>query len=94
LVHLLESIGREMIVQARWPLDISGVFNGLLLPQSWALDIVNHPPQVRQRGWYFQPFLETLYKALEYLRTYEPPTDNKPSTSSKCLLAYLNLELE
>jgi hypothetical protein len=83
LIHLLESIGREMIVQARrWPSGVSGVFDGLLLPQSWVLDIVKHPPQAVQHGWSLQPFFDTLYRTLEYLRTYEPPTHNKPSTSS------------
>ncbi|KAG8744274.1 hypothetical protein FRC10_010437 [Ceratobasidium sp. 414] len=83
LVHLLESIGRELIVQTRrWTLGILGVFNGLVLPQSWALDIVQHPPQAKQQGWSFELFLDSLYKTLEYLRTYEPGTEGKPSTST------------
>ncbi|KAG8719695.1 hypothetical protein FRC08_002227 [Ceratobasidium sp. 394] len=83
LVHLLESIGRELIVQTRiWTLTMSGVFNGVILPQSWALDIVQHAPQVRQQGWSCDLFMDCLYKTLEYLRAYEPGTEGKPSTST------------
>ncbi|KAG9122802.1 hypothetical protein FRC07_000653, partial [Ceratobasidium sp. 392] len=86
LVYLLESIGRELIVQTRrWTCGISRVFDGLVLPQSWALDIVQHPPQAQQQGWSYEMFFETLYKTLEYLRTYEPGTDGKPSTSTSFL---------
>ncbi|KAG9101942.1 hypothetical protein FS749_001473 [Ceratobasidium sp. UAMH 11750] len=83
LVHLFESIARDVIVQARrWQSDIAGVFNGLLLPQSWALDIVKHPPQAYQQGWSLEVFLESLYKTLEYLRTYEPSAEGRPSAST------------
>lgn len=73
LVHLLESIGREFIVQARrWsPTGLLGVFDGLLLPQSWALDIVRRPPPSVQRELPLQVFINSLYKMLEYLRMYE-----------------------
>ncbi|QRW07577.1 P-loop nucleoside triphosphate hydrolase [Ceratobasidium sp. AG-Ba] len=83
LVHLLESIGREIIIQARRQFvnNITAIFDGLLLPQSWALDIVKHPPRTVQQDWLVQPFFEGLYKTLEYLRIYEPPTDHKPSIS-------------
>ncbi|KAG9081885.1 hypothetical protein FRC06_005350 [Ceratobasidium sp. 370] len=83
LVHLFESIARDMIVQARrWQSGVPGVFNGLLLPQSWALDIVKHPPQAHQQGWSLDIFLESLYKALEYMRTYEPSAEGRPSAST------------
>ncbi|KAF8594570.1 P-loop containing nucleoside triphosphate hydrolase protein [Ceratobasidium sp. AG-I] len=75
LVHLLESVGREMILQARkWAagnLGSLGIFDGLLLPQSWALDIVKHPPPLVQQPWQMHVFVNSLYKVLEYLRTYD-----------------------
>ncbi|KAG9124529.1 hypothetical protein FRC07_011290, partial [Ceratobasidium sp. 392] len=68
LVNLFETITRGVIVQSRWQTyGRRGVFNGLLLPQSWALDIVTHLPKVNQQGWALQDLLEALYKALEYM---------------------------
>ncbi|KAG8710822.1 hypothetical protein FRC09_020922 [Ceratobasidium sp. 395] len=82
LIHLFESIGREMVVQGRrWKSGIPGIYNGLLFPQSWALDIVQHPPQAYQQGWTIEVFLESLYKTLEYMRVYQPGTDGRPSNS-------------
>ncbi|KAG8767769.1 hypothetical protein FRC12_006059 [Ceratobasidium sp. 428] len=75
LIHLFESIGRDAIIQARsWKSGIIGIFNGLLLPQSWALDMVDHPPPAPQSGWSIGPFFESLYKTLEYMQTYNPNT--------------------
>ncbi|KAG8770099.1 hypothetical protein FRC12_004522 [Ceratobasidium sp. 428] len=75
LVHLFESIGRDVVLHARrWKHGIPGIFNGLLLPQSWALDIVNHPPQAVQRGWSIDVFFQSLYKTLEYMQTYDSNT--------------------
>ncbi|KAG9124527.1 hypothetical protein FRC07_011288 [Ceratobasidium sp. 392] len=71
LVHLFESIGRRIIVQARMrKYDIPGIFNGLLLPRSWALDIFHEPAQPCQREP-LDMFLDSLYKTLEYMRIYE-----------------------
>ncbi|KDN37508.1 hypothetical protein RSAG8_10107, partial [Rhizoctonia solani AG-8 WAC10335] len=76
LVHLLEFIGREIIVHQRTRLrGISGVFDDLVVPQSWALDLVKRAPMVTQRGVELKElmdYLGTLYRALEILREYHP----------------------
>ncbi|KAG8767767.1 hypothetical protein FRC12_006057 [Ceratobasidium sp. 428] len=83
LVNLFESIAREVIFQERRSrLGRSAVFDGLLLPQSWALDIVRHSPQVDQQGWSPSHFLNALCQALKDMHSYEPGTRGKPGTSS------------
>ncbi|KAG8770098.1 hypothetical protein FRC12_004521 [Ceratobasidium sp. 428] len=80
LVNLFESIAREVIFQGRRRrLGRLAAFNGLLLPQSWALDIVRHFPQVDQQGWSTVGFLDALCRALEYIHSYEPGIGGKPS---------------
>ncbi|QRV93432.1 UvrD-like helicase carboxy-terminal domain protein [Ceratobasidium sp. AG-Ba] len=83
LVHLLEAVGREMIVQVRrWNSGVPGIFDGLFLPQSWALDIVKHPLRSPQTDCELKVFFDVLYKSLEYMRTYEPGGDGRPSNST------------
>ncbi|KAB5592704.1 TPR and ankyrin repeat-containing protein 1 [Ceratobasidium theobromae] len=73
LVHLLEFIGREVIVHfRRWAKGIEGVFDGLLLPQSWALDLVRRPPLMPQRGFVMHDYMNTLYGTLKHLRAHDP----------------------
>lgn len=83
LIHLLESIGREIIMQARaweiggdaiirqpqqWVSARAQALDGLFLPRSWALDIVQRPPTKVQLGWETKAFVETLYQLLVSLR--------------------------
>lgn len=86
-VHLLESIGREVIMQARawsiggnavthqpeaWTLAKAKALDGLFLPRSWALDIVQRPPQKVQLEWSTQSFYDVLYQLLVSLRFDHP----------------------
>lgn len=78
LIHILEFIGREVIVQfRRWSRGPEGVFDGLLVPQSWALDLVKRAPLLPQRGFVMHDYMNTLYKTLEQLRAYEPNVSRK-----------------
>ncbi|KAG8731126.1 hypothetical protein FRC11_005047, partial [Ceratobasidium sp. 423] len=72
LVNILEFIGREIIVQ--WRLDRrgdDGVFDQLLVPRSWAFEMVKRPPLPPQQGIPRQDFMDTLYQTLELLYQYE-----------------------
>ncbi|CAE6446845.1 unnamed protein product [Rhizoctonia solani] len=73
LVNMFEFIGREMIVQWRmYQRGCEGVFDQLMVPRSWAIDLLSRPPLPRQQGISSQGFFAALYKALEILRCYEP----------------------
>ncbi|KAG8710824.1 hypothetical protein FRC09_020924 [Ceratobasidium sp. 395] len=78
LINLFESIGKVIIIQSRWKrYGGHGLLGELLLPQSWVLDIVNHGPQAVQGGWNLDVFFESLYKTMEYMRTYELDTPSE-----------------
>ncbi|KAG8704753.1 hypothetical protein FRC11_009611, partial [Ceratobasidium sp. 423] len=74
LTHLLEFIGREIIVQYRVRVGgAAGVFDGLMAPRSWVLDLVKRAPLISQKGFgstELTEYLSTLYKMLENLREY------------------------
>ncbi|KAF8594569.1 hypothetical protein BDV93DRAFT_549191 [Ceratobasidium sp. AG-I] len=87
LVQLLESIGREVIMQARtWYFGGPAIRNqpeklisarsraldGVLLPRSWALDIVQRPLAMVQVGWETQAYIDVLLQLLVALR-YDNP---------------------
>ncbi|QRW07579.1 P-loop nucleoside triphosphate hydrolase [Ceratobasidium sp. AG-Ba] len=78
LVNVLESIGRELIVQLRMRSMGASVFNGLLFPQSWALDLVSRHPRPRQDTSQMWSFFNILYRSLDYIRIYEYGTGNTP----------------
>ncbi|KAH7337927.1 hypothetical protein B0J17DRAFT_706405 [Rhizoctonia solani] len=90
LVHLLEFLGREIIVQHRTcNRGKYGVFDGLVVPQSWALDIAKRPPLIVQTGFGFpelMEYLSTLYKTLENLREYGLKASCLYSFSGKAVL--------
>ncbi|KDN37507.1 hypothetical protein RSAG8_10106, partial [Rhizoctonia solani AG-8 WAC10335] len=72
LVYLLEFIGREIIVQCRrWFKGKDGIFDGLLVPRSWALDLLKRAPLATQKGVVMLEYLGTLYRTLEILRGYK-----------------------
>ncbi|CAE6474691.1 unnamed protein product [Rhizoctonia solani] len=88
LVHLLESIGRDIIMHGRahslYQIDMSApnrsqawadmrekALDGLLVPRSWALDIIQKPAKKVQNGWEVLPFLEVLYEVLRRLKFEE-----------------------
>ncbi|KDN37502.1 hypothetical protein RSAG8_10101, partial [Rhizoctonia solani AG-8 WAC10335] len=90
LIHLLESIGRDIIIHGRalalYPTDISGpdrsqvwadmrdkALDGLVVPRSWALDIVQKRAKQAQMGWEVLPFLDVLYEVLRRLKFEEDP---------------------
>ncbi|QRV93436.1 TPR and ankyrin repeat-containing protein 1 [Ceratobasidium sp. AG-Ba] len=77
LTNLIESIGRELIVQSRISNPDVTVFNDLVFPQSWVLDIVSRIPRPRQDIPQMQLFLDVLYKALENISVHEPGSGNK-----------------
>ncbi|CAE6535633.1 unnamed protein product [Rhizoctonia solani] len=85
LIHLLESIGRDIIIHGRahslYPIDAAApnrsqawadmrekALDGLLIPRSWALDIVQKPAKQVQNGWEVLPFLDVLYDVLRLLK--------------------------
>ncbi|CAE6476647.1 unnamed protein product, partial [Rhizoctonia solani] len=71
LVHLLEFVGREVIVQNRlWSRGTYGVFDDLLVPQSWALELVKRAPLHIQNGTGMMEFLGILYKTMQNLREH------------------------
>ncbi|KDN38026.1 hypothetical protein RSAG8_09799, partial [Rhizoctonia solani AG-8 WAC10335] len=75
LVNIVELIGRETIVQ--WRIYQRGknselVFDQLLVPWSWAFDMVKRPPLPQQNGIVLRDFMVALSKALELLHDYEP----------------------
>ncbi|CAE6484842.1 unnamed protein product, partial [Rhizoctonia solani] len=71
LVYLLEFIGREMMVQyRRWFKGKDAIFDGLLVPRSWALDLLKRAPLISQKGIGLMDYLGILYKTLEILREY------------------------
>ncbi|KAH7337929.1 hypothetical protein B0J17DRAFT_405385 [Rhizoctonia solani] len=90
LVHLLEFMGREIIVQHRTcNRGKYGVFDGLVVPQSWALDIAKRPPLIVQTGFglpELMEYLSTLYKTLENLREYGLKASCLYSFSGKAVL--------
>ncbi|QRV93433.1 UvrD-like helicase carboxy-terminal domain protein [Ceratobasidium sp. AG-Ba] len=91
LVHLLESIGRNIIIHARrWRSGLLEVFNGLLLPRSWVLDTVTHLPENFQYGWSLDAFFETLYKIIERLRLHGSAPADDPLSSLYCFHGSLN----
>ncbi|KAL5633867.1 hypothetical protein ACGC1H_005902 [Rhizoctonia solani] len=72
LVNLLEFVGREIIVQ--WRMYQSGdddVFDKLMVPRSWAYDLVKHAPLPIQQGISLGDYLAILYKVLELLRSHD-----------------------
>ncbi|CAE6459263.1 unnamed protein product, partial [Rhizoctonia solani] len=72
LVNLLEFIGREIIVHWRlYQRGGDGVFHEILLPRSWAYDLVKRTPLPMQRGISLRDYFAILYKMLELLRSYE-----------------------
>ncbi|QRW20980.1 GNAT family acetyltransferase [Rhizoctonia solani] len=72
LVNILEFIGREIIVHWRFfQKGHDGVFDQLLLPRSWAFDLVRRPPLPLQKGIALHDYLNTLYKTLELLHSHE-----------------------
>ncbi|GAB1522834.1 hypothetical protein RhiTH_005958 [Rhizoctonia solani] len=72
LVNILEFIGREIIVHWRFfQKGHDGVFDQLLLPRSWAFDLVRRPPLPLQQGIALHDYLNTLYKTLELLHSHE-----------------------
>ncbi|CAE6419472.1 unnamed protein product, partial [Rhizoctonia solani] len=88
LVHLLESIGRDIIMHGRahslYQIDMSApnrsqawadmrekALDGLLVPRSWALDIIQKPAKKVQNGWEVLPFLDVLYEVLRRLKFEE-----------------------
>ncbi|KAG8760240.1 hypothetical protein FRC11_000711 [Ceratobasidium sp. 423] len=87
LVYLLEFIGREMIVQyRRWFKGKDGIFDGLLFPRSWALDLLKRAPLTTQKGIGLMEYLGTLYKTLEMIRGYSPDFSPLYSFSGKATL--------
>ncbi|CAE6379695.1 unnamed protein product, partial [Rhizoctonia solani] len=85
LIHLLESIGRDIIMHGRahslYQMDMSApnrsqawadmrekALDGLLVPRSWALDIIQKPAKQVQNGWEVLPFLDALYDVLRLLK--------------------------
>ncbi|KAH7337987.1 hypothetical protein B0J17DRAFT_706450 [Rhizoctonia solani] len=73
LVNLVEFIGREII--ANWKLyqkGVDGVFHELILPRSWAFDLVKCAPLPMQQGIPLRDYMTILYKILELLRGYAP----------------------
>ncbi|KAL5633836.1 hypothetical protein ACGC1H_005876 [Rhizoctonia solani] len=71
LIYLLEFLGREIIVQCRrWFKGKDGIFDGLLVPRSWALDLLKRAPLILQKGIVMLEYLGTLYRTLEILRGY------------------------
>lgn len=75
LVHFLEFIGREIIVQCRWwSLGPEGVFDGLLVPRSWALDLAKRALPPPQMGFAIDAYMDSLYKMLELLRAHQGNT--------------------
>ena len=87
LVQLLESIGREIIMQARtWSFGGPAIIHqseklisasaraldGMFLPRSWALDIVQRPLAKVQVGWGTQSFIDILLQLLAALRHDNP----------------------
>ncbi|KAH7337934.1 hypothetical protein B0J17DRAFT_405653 [Rhizoctonia solani] len=84
LIHLLESIGRDIIMQARaflfahppgshqtqegWASARTKALDGLLVPRSWAVEIIRRPPKRPQAGWDILPYLNTLYEVLRLLK--------------------------
>ncbi|CAE6534820.1 unnamed protein product [Rhizoctonia solani] len=88
LIHLLESIGRDIIIHGRalslYPTNTSHAtpsqnwvdmrekaLDGLLVPRSWALDIIQKPAKQAQTGWDVLPFLDVLYEVLRLLKFEE-----------------------
>ncbi|KAG8732236.1 hypothetical protein FRC11_014976 [Ceratobasidium sp. 423] len=88
LIHLLESIGRDIIIHGRalslYPTNTAGAtpsqnwadmrekaLDGLLVPRSWALDIIQKPAKQAQAGWEVLPFLDVLYDVLRLLKFEE-----------------------
>ncbi|CAE6480843.1 unnamed protein product [Rhizoctonia solani] len=73
LVNILEFIGREIIIQLRWHLrGADGIFDRLLVPRSWAFDLIKRPPLPLQKGIPMGHYMLTLYKTLEILRGHDP----------------------
>lgn len=70
LIHILEFTGREVIVHCRRSKGAEGIFNGLLVPQSWALDVLSRAPLLPQKGFVLLDFIDTLYRTLERLRVH------------------------
>lgn len=72
LVHLLEFVGREVIVHGRRiSRGSDGIYDGLLIPWSWARDLVNRTPLFPQKSFALRSYLDTLYTTLEVLQSYE-----------------------
>ncbi|KAJ1305473.1 hypothetical protein OPQ81_000480 [Rhizoctonia solani] len=83
-VHLLEFVGREIIVQyRRWFKGNDGIFDHLLVPRSWALDLVKRAPLINQKGIQLMEYLGILYRTLEILRQYIPELSPLYSFSGK-----------
>ncbi|CAE6385928.1 unnamed protein product [Rhizoctonia solani] len=71
LVNFLEFVGREIIVFCRLS-QKGGVFHNILLPRSWASDLVKRTPLPLQQGISLREYMATLYRTLELLRVHEP----------------------
>jgi hypothetical protein len=72
LVNLLEFVGREVIVHCRrWSGRPGSIFDGLLAPKSWALDLVKRPPLIAQKQFSLHDYMNTLYHTLELLRAHD-----------------------
>ncbi|CAE7158208.1 unnamed protein product [Rhizoctonia solani] len=93
LVNLLEFIGREIIVHHRTRYRGKyGVFDGLVVPQSWGLDMAKRPPLIAQAGVELPElveYLSTLYKTLENLRNFDSQSSRLYSFSGKGALNVL-----
>ncbi|EUC54063.1 hypothetical protein RSOL_028830 [Rhizoctonia solani AG-3 Rhs1AP] len=73
LVNVLEFVGREIILQ--WRIHQSGsdgVFDKLMVPRSWAVDLIKSSPLPAQQGIHLRDFFDVLYKVLEGFRCFEP----------------------
>ncbi|CAE6439987.1 unnamed protein product [Rhizoctonia solani] len=61
LVNLLEFVGREIIVQHRMRnRGRCGLFDGLVVPHSWALDLIKRPPLIAQTSLWLKNLMEYL----------------------------------
>jgi hypothetical protein len=96
-VHLLESIGKDLIVQSKiWSAGVeliaqqpqtffsarSKAIEGLCLPRSWALAIVRRLPEKVQRGWTIPSYIDLLLQTLTYLRFDNPDHSREYKTNN------------
>lgn len=103
-IHLLESIGRDILIQARattfaggsdirqpqeWAAARAKAIDGLIVPRSWALDVVQRPPKHAQVGWALLPYLDMLYEVLSLLKFDDPNRTRKYQLSGHALADWI-----